>query len=61
MKEDSWQRSSYCAGGGNNCVEVATPAPHRVALRDSTRPARVVTTGRTAFHALISGICTDEI
>ncbi|MEU7383063.1 DUF397 domain-containing protein [Streptomyces sp. NPDC042207] len=50
-----WKRSSFCGGGGNNCVEVAvTEEDDDVAIRNSTRPEQVIRTSRTAFTALVA-------
>jgi hypothetical protein len=50
-----WQRSSYCAGGGNNCVEVAAVVDG-VAVRDSKMPEQTFVVGSVAFSALIAGV-----
>ncbi|MFI1729964.1 DUF397 domain-containing protein [Streptomyces acidicola] len=55
MTESNWQRSSFCGGGGNNCVEV-TATPDGIALRESDTPAEIVTTGRGALLSLIRGV-----
>ncbi|HCA85647.1 MAG TPA: DUF397 domain-containing protein [Streptomyces sp.] len=55
MTEDNWQRSSFCSGGGNNCVEVAA-TDNGLALRESESPARVLTTSRSAFGILIRNV-----
>ncbi|WUW19054.1 DUF397 domain-containing protein [Streptomyces sp. NBC_01465] len=48
-----WLKSSFSDSGGNNCVELAAPAPHTIALRESDDPATVMTTDRTALRALL--------
>lgn len=55
MAENEWQRSSFCGGGGNNCLEVAA-ATHGVALRESDIPDEVLATGRTALSSLIRSV-----
>jgi Domain of unknown function (DUF397) len=50
-----WQRSSFCGGGGNNCVEIAATRGG-IALRESEDPARIVTTDRAALRALIISV-----
>ncbi|HLL35857.1 MAG TPA: DUF397 domain-containing protein, partial [Streptomyces sp.] len=51
VPELSWQKSSFSGGGGNNCVEVAADGDG-IAIRESTDPARTLTTDRAAFRAL---------
>lgn len=34
----AWRTSSY-SGANGNCVEVARPAPHIIAIRDSREPS----------------------
>ncbi|MVO89822.1 DUF397 domain-containing protein [Streptomyces sp. p1417] len=58
MTEVEWQRSSFCGGGGNNCVEVAATADG-IALRESDSPATVLTTGRRALLALIRTVQSE--
>ncbi|MET7474969.1 DUF397 domain-containing protein [Streptomyces sp. NPDC005648] len=37
----NWRKSTYSDGGdGNTCVEIATPFPTRISVRDSKAPAR---------------------
>ncbi|MGI5197890.1 DUF397 domain-containing protein [Streptomyces sp. CA-288835] len=54
MSGNEWQRSSFCGGGGNNCVEVAA-TNNGVALRESDIPEEVLTAGRYALSSLIRG------
>ncbi|MFJ9032515.1 DUF397 domain-containing protein [Streptomyces sp. NPDC102274] len=56
MNDGIWQRSSFCSGGGNNCVEVAANDTDLVALRDSKQPESTMATNRAAFRALVRGI-----
>jgi hypothetical protein len=56
MPEHDWQRSSFCSGGGNNCVELAATSTGDVALRESESPAHVITTDRAALRALLRGV-----
>ncbi|MEU5899341.1 MULTISPECIES: DUF397 domain-containing protein [Streptomyces] len=56
MVKSDWQRSSFCGGGGNNCVEVAATASDDIALRESESPADVLTTDRAALGALIRSL-----
>jgi hypothetical protein len=55
MAGNEWQRSSFCGGGGNNCVEVAAAA-NGVALRESNTPDEALTTDRTALRSLIRSV-----
>ncbi|GAA2362335.1 DUF397 domain-containing protein [Streptomyces cuspidosporus] len=55
MPEFTWQRSSFCGGGGNNCIEVAT-ADCGIAIRESAEPEAIVTTDRTALRAFVLGV-----
>ncbi|MDB1086592.1 DUF397 domain-containing protein [Streptomyces sp. ACA25] len=50
-----WLRSSFCGGGGNNCVEVAAVG-EGIALRESEDPGQVVAMDRAAFGALLAGV-----
>ncbi|MFE8008108.1 DUF397 domain-containing protein [Streptomyces sp. NPDC057418] len=56
MFEPDWQRSSFCAGGGNNCVEIAATHQDRIALRESESPTVVISTNRAALRALVLGL-----
>lgn len=55
MTEGNWQRSSFCGGGGNNCIEVTT-AGNGVALRESDTSTVILTTGRGVLLSLIRGM-----
>ncbi|MFD7970044.1 DUF397 domain-containing protein [Streptomyces clavifer] len=57
MSEHAWQRSSFCGGGGNNCVQVTALANDGgVVLRESESPDVILSTNRAALHALIAKI-----
>ncbi|MEU8892444.1 DUF397 domain-containing protein [Streptomyces sp. NPDC048442] len=56
LSEQNWQRSSFCAGGGNNCVEVAAYERAGIALRESEDPGAVLSTRRTALSALVRSV-----
>ncbi|MER5357217.1 DUF397 domain-containing protein [Streptomyces sp. NPDC002785] len=60
MPEREWQRSSYCAGGGNNCVEIAAGNANRIVLRESESPTVVISTNRAALRALVRGVKDDK-
>ena len=52
----NWRKSSFSAGGGSNCVEVAV-LPRAVAIRDSKDPHGPVRLLRpAAFRDLITRI-----
>ncbi|WP_327416564.1 DUF397 domain-containing protein [Streptomyces sp. NBC_01233] len=54
-----WQRSSFCGGGGNNCVEIAELLDG-IAIRDSVYPDRVMAVGRSTLSAFIRHVRADE-
>ncbi|MFD4629710.1 DUF397 domain-containing protein [Streptomyces sp. NPDC058284] len=56
MAESKWQRSSFCGGGGNNCVEVAATGTDRIALRESDSPTQVLASDRAALEALMRSV-----
>ncbi|MET9659804.1 DUF397 domain-containing protein [Streptomyces sp. NPDC006510] len=56
MPERYWQRSSFCAGGGNNCVEVAAAEGTDIAIRESESPEHIVTTNRAVLRALVLAV-----
>ncbi|MEV8227657.1 DUF397 domain-containing protein [Streptomyces sp. NPDC079167] len=57
MLEHDWQRSSFCSGGGNNCVEVAAlPDDTGVALRESESPNTTLVVSREALRGLLAAI-----
>ncbi|MDW6059705.1 DUF397 domain-containing protein [Streptomyces sp. FXJ1.4098] len=52
MHQHTWQRSSFCSGGGNNCIEVAANGS-AIAIRESSEPNAVLATDRTALRAFV--------
>ncbi|MGK5447547.1 DUF397 domain-containing protein [Streptomyces radiopugnans] len=52
MSESKWQKSSFCGGGGNNCVELRSDAG-AIRLRESERPGQAIATTPAALRALI--------
>ncbi|MFH8365432.1 DUF397 domain-containing protein [Streptomyces sp. NPDC018031] len=52
MNELTWRQSTYCGGGGNNCVELAT-AEDGVALRESEIPGTVISTRPATLRAFL--------
>jgi hypothetical protein len=60
MTGHRWKRSSFCGGGGNNCVEVAADdTGSDIAIRNSARPQHVITVGRPAFVSLVGHLRSD--
>ncbi|MBC2874562.1 MULTISPECIES: DUF397 domain-containing protein [Streptomyces] len=55
MNRPPWQRSSMCAGGGNNCLEIGA-AKDGIALRESTDPEQVIRISPSAFRSLVREI-----
>jgi len=57
LARGAWRKSSY-SGGGNNCVEVATPGgTPAIAVRDSKNPdGGHLTFGAEAWTAFVSDI-----
>jgi hypothetical protein len=55
VHQHTWQRSSFCSGGGNNCVEVAAEGS-AIAIRESSAPHTVLATDRTALRAFVLGV-----
>ncbi|MBT2397925.1 DUF397 domain-containing protein [Streptomyces sp. ISL-100] len=61
MPERNWQRSSFCSGGGNNCVEVTETRSNGISIRESESPAAIVATSRASLRAFLLGIKAGEI
>ncbi|MGA4841271.1 DUF397 domain-containing protein [Streptomyces sp. G45] len=59
MPENEWQKSSFCGGGGNNCVEVR-PQAGLIQLRESEDPDTVITTTRERLADFIAGVKAGE-
>ncbi|ADI06710.1 hypothetical protein SBI_03589 [Streptomyces bingchenggensis BCW-1] len=55
MDQHTWQRSSFCGGGGNNCIEVAIDGS-AIAIRESSEPNTVLATDHTALRAFVLGV-----
>ncbi|MGW3564012.1 DUF397 domain-containing protein [Streptomyces sp. NPDC000941] len=55
MDQYTWQRSSFCGNGGNNCVELVADGS-RIAIRESSEPNAVLATNRTALRAFVVGV-----
>ncbi|KAK1182329.1 DUF397 domain-containing protein [Streptomyces sp. NBS 14/10] len=55
MDQHTWQRSSFCSGGGNNCIELAADGS-TIAIRESSEPNAILATDRTALRAFVLGV-----
>ncbi|MFI1334520.1 DUF397 domain-containing protein [Streptomyces sp. NPDC020845] len=55
MHEYVWQRSSFCGGGGNNCIEVAANGDV-IAMRESSEPDVLITANRDTLRAFVLGL-----
>ncbi|MFE3021447.1 DUF397 domain-containing protein [Streptomyces sp. NPDC059256] len=55
MPDTSWQQSSFCAGGGNNCVQVKEDG-QVIRVRESQSPSESITMTPTQFAALVQSI-----
>ncbi|MFH0243451.1 DUF397 domain-containing protein [Streptomyces sp. HK10] len=60
MSEIAWQKSSFCAGGGNNCVELRSDAG-AIRLRESERPGQTIAITTTALRTLILSAKAGEL
>jgi hypothetical protein len=59
MSELAWQKSSFSGQSDQlNCVELATGHDRTILLRESDRPAEVLTIPRRSLAAFIDGIKT---
>ncbi|MFI1955554.1 DUF397 domain-containing protein [Streptomyces xinghaiensis] len=56
MNQLNWKRSSFCGGGGNNCVEIAVCDQVSTAIRDSSHPVCTIRLSRTALNSFISSV-----
>lgn len=53
----AWRKSSYSAGGDNNCVEVTDGHPGMVPVRDSKVPdGGVLVFGALSWTAFVHGV-----
>ncbi|MFG1670255.1 DUF397 domain-containing protein [Streptomyces sp. Y7] len=54
----AWRKSSYSAGGDNNCVEVSDDHPGIVPVRDSKRPddGPVLVFTATSWTSFLAGV-----
>ncbi|MBB5116892.1 hypothetical protein AF335_23980 [Streptomyces eurocidicus] len=55
MRTNFWQKSSFCAGGGNNCLELSA-RQGVVEIRESEHAALTVSTGRIGAALLVREI-----
>ncbi|MCC2280587.1 DUF397 domain-containing protein [Streptomyces sp. ET3-23] len=59
MPETKWQKSSFCGGGGNNCVEVRLESC-LIEMRESEQPEAVITMTREQLAAFFAGVKAGE-
>ncbi|MGW4373057.1 DUF397 domain-containing protein [Streptomyces albidoflavus] len=59
MPRSAWQRSSFCGGGGNNCVEVRS-RDGVILLRESEAPEAVVRMTPEQFAVFVRGVKAGE-
>ncbi|MFG2746958.1 DUF397 domain-containing protein [Streptomyces chartreusis] len=53
----AWRKSSYSAGGDNNCVEVSDDHPGIVPVRDSKRPdGSALIFSASSWSAFMAGV-----
>ncbi len=59
--EPRWRKSSFSGAGAEDCVEVASLAPHMIAVRDSKNPTgpRLHFT-QVQWSMLVDAIKADE-
>ncbi|MFD9720538.1 DUF397 domain-containing protein [Streptomyces sp. NPDC059076] len=55
MPNTSWQHSSFCGGGGNNCVQVKRDG-QVIRVRESQSPRESITLTPTQFATLVQSI-----
>ncbi|MFC5722743.1 DUF397 domain-containing protein [Streptomyces gamaensis] len=60
MPDIAWQRSSFCGGGGNNCIEIRLETG-LTQIRESAAPGSVVTTTSGRLAGLITGVKEDRL
>ncbi|MER7049024.1 DUF397 domain-containing protein [Streptomyces jumonjinensis] len=59
MPDKAWQQSSYCGGGGNNCVQAKREGT-AIHLRESQRPDDEITMTPDQFAAFVQGVKAGE-
>ncbi|WUT37153.1 DUF397 domain-containing protein [Streptomyces sp. NBC_00690] len=59
MQDIDWQQSSFCGGGGNNCVQVSRQST-TVRIRESEHPESIVTTTPEKMRDFILGVKNGE-
>ncbi|MFI9236243.1 DUF397 domain-containing protein [Streptomyces sp. NPDC053079] len=56
MSQLQWRKSSFSTGANNDCVELAPAPGGLIRLRESDRPADVLTTAPATLATLLTGI-----
>ncbi|WP_436737926.1 DUF397 domain-containing protein [Streptomyces sp. BBFR102] len=59
MPENEWQRSSFCGGGGNNCVETL-PRDGVIFMRESQDPEATIRVTPEQFAVFVRGVKAGE-
>ncbi|WEV27046.1 DUF397 domain-containing protein [Streptomyces sp. 71268] len=59
MPENEWQRSSFCGGGGNNCIETL-PQNGLILMRESQDPEAIISVTPKQLAAFIQGAKAGE-
>ncbi|MFE1149861.1 DUF397 domain-containing protein [Streptomyces albidoflavus] len=59
MPENEWQRSSFCGGGGNNCVETL-PQDGVILMRESQVPEATIRMTPEQFAVFVRGVKAGE-
>ncbi|GHG76009.1 DUF397 domain-containing protein [Streptomyces griseocarneus] len=60
MPDTDWQRSSFCGGGGNNCLEIR-PVAGMLQVRESQMPASVITVTPMQLAVFVTGVKTGTL
>ncbi|MFT2016095.1 DUF397 domain-containing protein [Streptomyces sp. 796.1] len=61
MSENAWQRSSFCGGGGNNCIEtLLQPQDGIILMRESQVPEATIAATPEQLAAFIQGVKAGE-
>jgi hypothetical protein len=53
-----WHKSSFCGGGGNNCIELAKEE-YGIAIRESHEPNQVISVHPAVLRAFIRNMKSE--